>query len=169
MTLVETALLVGAAALGGALNAVAGHLDLLKKAKGPLLLTPHPGEMARLTGKTVIEVNASRINTARAVSTENMVVVALKGARTLIAREDGMVFINPTGNPGMASGGMGDVLAGICGALLAQGLSPEDAAVTGCYAHGLAADLMVKRTGMMGLVASDLMEGLGQVWVRWNR
>jgi len=79
------------------------------------------------------------------------------------------VFINPTGNPGMATGGTGDVLAGVCGALLAQGLSPEDAAVTGVYAHGLAGDLMARRRGLMGLVATDLLEGLGEVWVRWVR
>jgi NAD(P)H-hydrate epimerase len=151
------------------LNALAGNLELLKKAKGPLLLTPHPGEMARLASKTVVEVNQNRTACARGIAGEHHVVVVLKGARTLVARDDGTVFINPTGNPGMATGGTGDVLSGICGALLAQGLSPEDAAVTGVFAHGLAADLMVKRTGQMGLVASDLFEGLGQVWVRWGR
>ena len=79
------------------------------------------------------------------------------------------VFINPTGNSGMATAGTGDVLAGVCAALLAQGLSPEDAAVTGCYAHGLAGDLVLARTGKMGLMASDLLDGLGEVWVRWGR
>ncbi|MBL8953669.1 MAG: NAD(P)H-hydrate dehydratase [Myxococcaceae bacterium] len=152
-----------------ALNALAGHLDILKKAKCDLLLTPHPGEMARLADKTVVEVNQNRIISARSIATENHVVVVLKGARTLIAREDGTVFINPTGNPGMATGGTGDVLSGICGALFAQGLSPEDAAVTGVYAHGLAGDVMAKKKGQMGLVASDLLDGLGEVWVRWGR
>ncbi len=151
------------------LNALVGHMDILKKAKGPLLLTPHPGEMARLAGKTTVEVNQNRIISAKALAADNQVVVALKGARTLIAREDGTVFINPTGNAGMATGGTGDVLSGVCGALLAQGLSPEDAAVTGVYAHGLAGDLMVKRTGQMGLIAGDLLDGLGEVWVRWGR
>jgi NAD(P)H-hydrate epimerase len=151
------------------LNALAGHMEILKKAKGPLLLTPHPGEMARIAGKTTVEVSQNRIISAKSVAAEYQAVVALKGARTLVAREDGTVFINPTGNPGMASGGTGDVLAGICGALIAQGLSPEDAAVTGVYAHGLAGDLMVKRKGQMGLIASDLLEGLGEVWVRWGR
>ncbi len=152
-----------------ALNALAGHLEILKKAKCELLLTPHPGEMARLADKTVVEVNQNRIISARSIATEHHVVVVLKGARTLIAREDGTVFVNPTGNPGMATGGTGDVLSGICGALFAQGLSPEDAAVTGVYAHGLAGDLVSKRTGQMGLVASDLLDGLGEVWVRWGR
>ncbi len=150
------------------LNALASNLEALKRAKGPLLLTPHPGEMARLMNKPVAEVQGDRIAAVRSLASAHQVAVVLKGARTLVAREDGTVFVNPTGNPGMATGGTGDVLSGICGALLAQGLSPEDAAVTGVYAHGLAADLVVKRTGLMGLVASDLLEGLGQVWVRWR-
>ncbi len=95
--------------------------------------------------------------------------MVLKGARTLIAREDGTVFVNPTGNPGMATGGTGDVLSGVCGALLGQGLSPEDAALTGVYAHGLAGDLAAARSGRLGLIAGDLLHGLGEVWVRWNR
>ncbi len=151
------------------LNALAGNLELIKRAKGSLLLTPHPGEMARLTGKTIAAVQRDRIAVVRDVALSTQIVVALKGARTLIAREDGTVFINPTGNAGMASAGTGDVLAGVCGALLAQGLSSEDAAVTGCYAHGLAGDLVLARRGKMGLMASDLLDGLGEVWVRWNR
>ncbi len=151
------------------LNALAGNLELLKRAKGDLLLTPHPGEMARLTGKTIEDVQKDRIASVRNVALSTQVVVALKGARTLIAREDGTVFINPTGNAGMATAGTGDVLSGVCGALLAQGLSPEDAAITGCFAHGLAGDLVMSRRGKMGLMASDLLEGLGEVWVRWNR
>jgi len=151
------------------LNALAGNVEVLKKAKGDLLLTPHPGEMARLMGLTAQEVNADRVRAVRSLSTMTQVVVVLKGARTAIAREDGTVFLNPTGNPGLASGGTGDVLAGVCGALLAQGLSTEDAAVTGVYAHGLAGDLVAKRAGKMGLIASDLFEGLGEVWVRWER
>jgi NAD(P)H-hydrate epimerase len=151
------------------LNALAGTIDVLKRAKGELLLTPHPGEMARLLGLTVSEVQKDRIGVARRLAQEAQVVVALKGARTAIAREDGTVFINPTGNPGMASGGTGDVLAGLCGALFAQGLSSEDAAVTGCFAHGLAGDLAARRRGLAGLMASDLLDGLGEVWVRWGR
>lgn len=151
------------------LNAIAGHLEVLKKARGDLLLTPHPGEMARLLGVQVSEVQRDRIGVARRLAQQTQVVVALKGARTAIAREDGTVFINPTGNPGMASGGTGDVLAGLCGALFAQGLSSEDAVVTGCFAHGLAGDLAATRRGRAGLTASDLLESLGEVWVRWGR
>lgn len=151
------------------LNALAGQLEVLKKAKGDLLLTPHPGEMARLLGLQNSDVQKDRVGVARRLAQETQVVVALKGARTAIAREDGTIFLNPTGNPGMASGGTGDVLAGLCGALFAQGLSSEDAAVTGCFAHGLAGDLAAKRRGLAGLMASDLLDGLGEVWVRWGR
>jgi NAD(P)H-hydrate epimerase len=152
-----------------ALNALAGNLEVLGKAKGPLLLTPHPGEMARLLGKAIPEIQGDRVHAARSLSMAHHAVVVLKGARTLIAREDGVVFVNPTGNAGMATGGTGDVLSGICGALLAQGLSPEDAAVVGVFAHGFSGDLMTKRRGRVGLIASDLLEGLGDVWVRWQR
>jgi hydroxyethylthiazole kinase-like uncharacterized protein yjeF len=151
------------------LNALEGHHELLQKAKGELLLTPHPGEMSRLLGVTVAEVQRDRVSAARLLARDAQVTVMLKGARTVIARDDGEVFINPTGNPGMATGGSGDVLAGICGALLAQGLSSEDAAVAGAYVHGLAGDLVARRTGEMGLIASDLIGGLGEVWTSWNR
>ncbi len=150
-----------------ALNALAGHLEALRSAKGELLLTPHPGEMARLLGLTTEEVQQSRVAIARAFAKDHQVVLALKGARTLIARDDGAVFINPTGNPGMATGGTGDVLAGVCGALLAQGLSTEDAAIAGVYVHGLAGDLAAARRSRLGLVASDLLDGLCEVWTSW--
>jgi NAD(P)H-hydrate epimerase len=157
------------------LNALAGHLEVLKRARGKLLLTPHPGEMARLLSQpegaslTTAEVQKNRISIARAFAKDHGVILALKGARTLIAREDGTVFINPTGNAGMATGGTGDVLAGLCGALIAQGLSTEDAAVAGVWAHGLAGDLAKERRGELGLIASDLLDGLGEVWRRWGR
>lgn len=151
------------------LNALAGHLELLQQAKSELLLTPHPGEMARLLDLTAAEVQKNRIPLARAFAKDHQVVLVLKGARTLIARDDGTVFVNPTGNPGMATGGTGDVLSGLCGALLGQGLSTEDAAVAGTWVHGLAGDLARERRGEMGLIASDLLEGLGEVWRRWSR
>lgn len=152
-----------------ALTAVAGNPEVLDKAKGELLLTPHPGEMARLIGKTTAEIGADRVGVARAFATQHSVVLLLKGARSLVARHDGAVFINPTGNPGMATGGTGDVLAGLAGALLAQGLSTEDAAIVGAWAHGAAGDLAAARRGQLGLIASDLLEHLGDVWTRWGR
>lgn len=152
-----------------ALNALAGNLHALKGSRAPVLLTPHPGEMARLLGKTTREVQADRIAAARGLATSYRCVVVLKGARTLVALEDGAICVNPTGNPGMATAGTGDVLTGVLGGLLAQDLSKEDAALVGTYAHGLAGDLISRRTGQMGLVASDLLEGLQQVWVQWGR
>lgn len=152
-----------------ALNAIAEDLTMLSRAKGELVLTPHPGEMARLCSKPTAEVNAHRIETARAFAMAHSVVLALKGARTVIARHDGSVFINPTGNAGMATAGTGDVLAGIIGALLGQGLSPEDAALVGAWVHGAAGDRAISQHGQLGLIASDLIEALGAGWVRWNR
>lgn len=151
------------------LNAIVDHLSVLSRAKSDLILTPHPGEFARLIGKPTAEVQANRIELARTFARTHQVVLVLKGARTIIARPDGTVTINPTGNAGMATGGTGDVLSGLLGALLAQHLSSEDAAVAGTYVHGLAGDLMKERHGEMGLIASDLIDGLSEVWKRWGR
>ena len=152
-----------------ALNAIATDLGVLRKAKGPLVLTPHPGEMSRLASVPTKELQKSRVEVARSFARKQGVTLVLKGARTLIAHSDGTVYVNPTGNPGMATGGMGDVLSGIMGALLGQGLKPPEAAWTAVYAHGLAADLRVAETGRLGLIATDVIQGLGRVWTRWNR
>ncbi|WP_224242710.1 NAD(P)H-hydrate dehydratase [Hyalangium gracile] len=152
-----------------ALNAVAEDLSVLRKAKGPLVLTPHPGEMARLTRRSTKEVQAHRLELARQLATEHQVTVVLKGARTLIAGPDGEIFVNPTGNPGMATGGSGDVLSGICGAFLGQGLRVPQAIWAAVYTHGLAGDLAAKRRGKVGLIAGDIIKGLCDVWVRWDR
>jgi NAD(P)H-hydrate epimerase len=125
--------------------------------------------MARLCGVSVDAVQAARLGVARTFSMQRQVTLVLKGARTVVSAEDGTAYVNPTGNAGMASAGMGDVLAGLIGALLAQGLNPLGAATTGVYAHGLAADLAVERTGRLGLVAGDVIEALPEVWRRWKR
>jgi NAD(P)H-hydrate epimerase len=104
-----------------ALNALAGHLPALAEARRPVVLTPHPGEMARLLGRPVAEVQADRLGIARAFAIAHGVVLVLKGARTLVSTPDGVVRVNPSGNPGMATGGTGDVLSGMLGAFLAQG------------------------------------------------
>src|SRR6266849_6489923 len=132
------------------LNAIAGRLDVLSAAKGPVVLTPHPGEMARLLSLTSVAVQQSRVSVARNLATDRKVVVVLKGARTLIAQPNGVVLVNPTGNPGMATGGTGDVLSGICGGLLAQGLAADRAAAIAVYAHGLAGDFAAQRMGQAG-------------------
>ncbi|MCA2977795.1 MAG: NAD(P)H-hydrate dehydratase [Myxococcaceae bacterium] len=152
-----------------ALNALEGQVGLLDKARGELLLTPHPGEMGRLLGRPTADVAADRVGLAREFAQAHSVVVLLKGARTVIAREDGAVFVNPTGNAGLATAGTGDVLSGMAGALLAQGLTTEDAALVGAWAHGAAGDLAAQRRGLLGLVASDVIEHLGGVWTRWHR
>ncbi|MFL5353731.1 NAD(P)H-hydrate dehydratase [Archangium sp.] len=152
-----------------ALNAAATDLDILKRAKGPLVLTPHPGEMSRLSGVPTQELQKARVEVAREFARTHGVTLVLKGARTLIAHHDGSVYLNPTGNPGMATGGMGDVLSGLVGALLGQGLKLPEAAWTAVYAHGLSADLMVARRGRIGLIATDVAKGLCNVWTRWNR
>jgi hydroxyethylthiazole kinase-like uncharacterized protein yjeF len=142
-----------------ALTALAGRLDLLRGAPAPRCLTPHPAEMARLLGVSVADVQRDRVAAAREVA-ECGVSVVLKGAATVVAAADGRVFLNPTGNPGMASGGTGDVLTGIVGAMLARGLPAPDALVAAVYLHGSAGDLAAARLGEESLIASDLIESL---------
>jgi len=142
------------------LNNLAIEMDRLRHAKTTPVLTPHPGEMARLTGKKNSDVNADRVGTARSFAIENHCHLVLKGARTVIATADGKIFINPTGNPGMASGGMGDVLAGILAALLGQGFSAEDAMKLGVYLHGFVGDTVAAGQGEIGMIASDIIDGL---------
>lgn len=144
-----------------ALNHLAGHLDVLAARAGcATILTPHPGEMARLCGLDTTAVQADRIGVARDFACAQRVVLVLKGARTVIALPDGRVFINASGNAGMASGGMGDVLTGLIGALLAQGLPAGDAAILAVYLHGLAGDRLCARCGSAGLLAGDLLAEL---------
>ena len=143
-----------------ALSALAGHLDLLRRALGPRALTPHPGEMARMLGGSVDSVQGDRLEVARSFGREHRVALALKGAGTAIGGPDGRVVVNPTGNPGMAKGGSGDVLTGIVGALLARGLDPVAALEAGCYLHGLAGDLTAAERGEIAMIAGDIVEKL---------
>lgn len=143
-----------------ALSALAGHLDLLRHAAAPRALTPHPGEMARMLGTTIEAVQADRIEVARTFAREYGVAIALKGANTVIAGPDGHVAINPTGNPGMAKGGSGDVLTGIVGALLARRIEPTAALRAGCYMHGLAGDVAARERGEYAMLATDIIESL---------
>ncbi|ALA60845.1 bifunctional ADP-dependent NAD(P)H-hydrate dehydratase/NAD(P)H-hydrate epimerase [Nitrospira moscoviensis] len=141
-----------------ALNALAGRASLLTECKQPPILTPHPGEMARLEpDATAQSVNADRIGTATRFARERGVFLVLKGARTVIARPDGAVAICPTGNPGMATAGTGDVLTGMTVGLLAQGLPPWEAACVATYLHGYAGDLTAAALGPAGMVAGDVI------------
>jgi ADP-dependent NAD(P)H-hydrate dehydratase / NAD(P)H-hydrate epimerase len=133
--------------------------DLLRRSE-PTVVTPHPGEMGRLVNAATAEVQRRRLETARALAMETGAVVVLKGHRSLVARPDGQAAVNPTGNPGMATGGTGDVLAGVIGALLARGLAPWIAATAGVYVHGAAGDRAALEWGQESLLAGDLADAL---------
>jgi NAD(P)H-hydrate epimerase len=142
-----------------ALNALPPYLERLRRHTGPLILTPHPGEFARLTGRTIPEIQARRQELAVRFALEHGIVLVLKGHGTVVT--DGRrVFVNPTGNPGMATGGSGDVLSGLLAALLAQGLEPFAAAQLGVFLHGLAGDRARDHLGESSLVAADLVDFL---------
>jgi len=145
-----------------ALNALASDPDRLQSdGSRPVVITPHPGEMARLTKLSVDHVQAHRLDVARDFAVKHQVYVVLKGYRTLIATPDGKVFINPLGNPGMATGGTGDVLTGVLGAWLAQLLDAEAACKIGAYLHALAGDLTEADEGEIAMTAGDLVAHLG--------
>jgi hydroxyethylthiazole kinase-like uncharacterized protein yjeF len=144
------------------LNAFRDDPDKLMGREGrDVIITPHPGEMARLVGMSTDEVQASRLEIARNFAVSHHVYVVLKGHRTLIATPDGKVFINPTGNPGMATGGTGDVLTGMVAAWLAQLLDAEAACKLAVYLHGLAGDLAEADDGEVSMTAGDLARHIG--------
>jgi len=146
-----------------AIKAFAGRAELLAEAPVPVVLTPHPGEMAHLLGWSVESVQADRLAAARAAARITKSVVLLKGAYTLIAEPGGMVWINPTGNRVLGTGGSGDVLTGVIAGLLAQGMGAPEAAVTGAYIHGLAGDRLSEVMGHDGVLAGDLLKELPRV------
>ena len=146
-----------------ALNVFADDPARLRGRDGvDLVVTPHPGEMARLCGRTVSDVQADRVGVARAFAAEHRIYVVLKGARTIIVTPEGVAFVNMTGNPGMATGGTGDVLTGVTAAWLGQLLDTEAACKVAVYLHGLAGDLAAETHGEVALTASDLVAALGQ-------
>ncbi|MCH8028329.1 MAG: NAD(P)H-hydrate dehydratase [Candidatus Dadabacteria bacterium] len=140
------------------ITVIAQEPGVLKEMKAPCVLTPHPGEMSRLTGATTKEVQRNRVEIARDFAAMYNVYVVLKGARTVVAEPGGRVFVNPTGNPGMATGGTGDVLSGVIGGLLAQRLDPRGACSLGVFAHGLAGDMCREAVGEAGMLAGDIAE-----------
>ncbi len=146
-----------------ALTALSAELEILKGIKSPIILTPHPGEMARLIGLSSKAIQDDRIETSRNFAIEYGVYLVLKGSRSIIAQPDGNLHINPSGNPGMASGGTGDVLTGMIGGLVCQGFPAASAAIAATYVHGLAGDLAAEERGEMALIATDILEKIPHV------
>ncbi len=139
------------------INAISSHIDVLKTARAPVIITPHPGEMARLLGISTQQVQHGRLDAAKKVALTYGAVTVLKGANTLIALPDGQVFVNRTGNPGMARGGSGDVLAGMIASFLAQGIPADRAALCGTYLHGLAGDRCAAKLSQTAMTPTDLL------------
>ena len=149
------------------LNALAEDITILKRKKSKqVILTPHPGEMSRLLGTSIPDVEAIRISVAQEFARSNGVYLVLKGARTIIASPTGTAAINGSGNPGMATGGMGDVLTGIIVSLLGQGYGAWDACRLGVFLHGFAADMVAEEMGEIGINASDVLEKLPYAYNR---
>ncbi|MEQ2519127.1 NAD(P)H-hydrate dehydratase [Ruthenibacterium sp. CLA-JM-H11] len=153
----------------GGLCSLADDKLFLMGLSGRLIVTPHPGEMARLTGRSVREIEADRGATALSFARESGAVTVLKGHRTLVATPWGELYENGTGNAGLARGGSGDILAGIIAGLAAQGLEPWQAAVCGVYLHGLAADWCARRLSMQGMLPSDILADLCAIFLENNR
>lgn len=148
------------------LNALADDVGMLAKVKADMVLTPHPGELSRLIGRSAQEIDSLRVEVAQEAAQGLGVVLVLKGSPTVIATPDGAAFISPTGNAGMATAGSGDVLTGAIAGLMAQGLNVLDAVRLGVFLHGLAGDLVAERRGQWGLIAGDLVEALPEAMVR---
>jgi NAD(P)H-hydrate epimerase len=151
------------------INLLAENIDILKTVRASVILTPHPGEMARLLGTTAAQIQAHRLAYARRFAKEHGVILVLKGSGTLVASPDGKIFLNPTGNPGMAKGGSGDVLAGMIASLAAQGIPPFWAAVCGVYLHGLSGDRCAARLSQCAMLPSDFIEELPLLFSEFER
>lgn len=142
------------------INCIAENIEILNQGKGPIIITPHPGEMARLLNKDIQEIEKNRQYYSQYISEKYNIIVVLKGNKTIVTSPEGHTYINKTGNPGMATAGSGDVLTGIIASLLGQRLDPFDAAKLGVYLHGLAGDITRDRLGEYGMIASDIIEAI---------
>ena len=147
-----------------ALNIIASNPNILKDIKVPVIITPHLGEMSKLTGKDISQIEKDRINTALEFSAENGVITVLKGPYTVIATPSGKLYINTTGNEGMATAGSGDMLSGMIAAFLANGISPESAAVAATCLHGAAGDFVSEKMGVRGMMVTDMIEALPYIF-----
>lgn len=151
------------------ITVLARLLDVLKNARSQIVLTPHPGELSRLINISVKDIEKQRINIAQKVAKDFGVVLVLKGVPTVVAEPQGRVYLNTTGNPGMATAGSGDVLTGIIASLIGQGLSPFHASVLACFIHGLSGDIAAKKKGYHGLIAGDLIESLPEAFIELSQ
>ncbi len=142
------------------INALEGKTSILNSMKAPIVITPHPGEMSRLVPLSRDKIAKNKERVAKDFANKYNVVCALKGYRTVVAEPKGKIYINLTGNPGMASGGVGDVLTGMIASFIGQGLRPFDAAKLGVYLHGLAGNLAAEEKGEVSLIASDILNKL---------
>ncbi|MDR2655858.1 MAG: NAD(P)H-hydrate dehydratase [Oscillospiraceae bacterium] len=146
------------------INAIASDIDMLHKHKQDLVLTPHLGEMSRLIGQPVDYINSNRAKIAAEFAVKNRLTLVLKGSNTIVAAPNGEIFINSTGNPGLAKAGSGDLLAGMAASFVAQGLNPVHAAMSAVYLHGLAADYTAKRLSQYSMTASDVLDDYYEVF-----
>lgn len=151
------------------LNILASHIDIVKAIKAPLIVTPHPLEMARLTGVTVEEIERDRIGAATCFAREHRAVTVLKGHRTVVAAPTGEVFINATGSCGLATGGSGDVLSGMIASFIAQGMAPLDAACCAVYLHGRAGELTAECYGVTAMLPTDVLETLPSLLSQYEK
>ncbi len=142
------------------INLIADNIELLRDVKAPLVLTPHPGEMARLMGVSSADVESDRINIASSFAQKQGVYLVLKGANTVVATPQGEAYINVIGNAGMATAGSGDMLAGVIFSLLAQGISPKDATLGGVWLHSAAGDAARDKWGENSMLPTDMIEEL---------
>jgi NAD(P)H-hydrate epimerase len=142
--------------------ALKGHCDILEKRSEPTVLTPHPGEMAYLIGKDKGEIQKNREKTASDFAKKHEAILVLKGRQTVVANSRGETYINKTGNSGMSTAGVGDVLTGMISSFVGQGINPYSAAAIGAYLHGMAGDIAAEEKGQFSLIASDLLDKLPQ-------
>lgn len=147
------------------INIISNDISILKKRKSDVVLTPHPGEMARLLGIPTQEVQKNRLTCAKEFSLKYNLTLVLKGANTIIAMPDGSTYVNRTGNPGMSTGGSGDVLAGIISSFVAQGIEIHKAALCGVYIHGLAGDISAEKNSKLSMTPSDIVDNLPKAFL----
>lgn len=150
------------------INLVAKHISIIQTIRTPRIFTPHPMKLARLLGVTAAEVQQNREAAAVTAAQKVGGIVVLKGHRTVVADQNGVLWVNTTGNAGMATAGMGDVLAGMIGGFLAQGVSLADAACGGVYLHGLAGDKAAARLSKRALLPTDVLEEMGTLFAEWE-